>query len=157
MLFRSEGSPLPRPFVAAKKPADKSAGSWSSKTGQIRTFFLCRIGGQSVLKSDGLGAILVVERDQDSVIIQENGIHKNFNQRFPLLLLRYIELSKFQQPESNKIFVEAGLLQLFICNFCSQLIFLNFQRFQTLFRCPGVQAILDEMPIDTMEEKVIEK
>ena len=58
-------------------------------------------------------------------------------------MLRYIELSKFQQPESNKIFVEAGLLQLFICNFCSQLIFLNFQRFQTLFRCPGVQAILD--------------
>jgi hypothetical protein len=53
--------------------------SWSRKTGQIRTFFLCRIGGQSVLKSDGLGAILVVERDQGSVIIQENGIHKNFN------------------------------------------------------------------------------
>ena len=25
----TEGSPLPRPFVAAKKPADKSAGSWS--------------------------------------------------------------------------------------------------------------------------------
>ena len=90
-----------------------------------------------------MGAILVVERDQDSVIIQENSIHKNFNQRFPLLFLRYIELSKFQQPKSNKIFVEAGLLQLFICNFCSQLIFLNFQRFQTLFRCPGVQAILD--------------
>ena len=57
--------------------------------------------------------------------------------------MRNIELSKFQQPEPNELFVEAGLLQFFICNFCSQLIFLNFQRFQTLFRCPGVQAILD--------------
>jgi hypothetical protein len=59
--------------------------------------------------------------------------------------LRNIELSKFQQPEPNELFVEAGLLQFFICNFCSQLIFLNFQRFQTLFRCPGVQAVLDSL------------
>ena len=59
--------------------------------------------------------------------------------------MRNIELSKFQQPEPNELFVEAGLLQLFICNFCSQLIFLNFQRFQTLFRCPGVQAVLDSL------------
>ena len=90
-----------------------------------------------------MGAILVVERDQHPVIVQENGIYKNFNQRFPLFFLRNIELSKFQQPESNEILIEAGLLQLFICNFCSQLIFLDLQRFQTLFRCPGVQAILD--------------
>ena len=59
--------------------------------------------------------------------------------------MRNIELSKFQQPEPNELFVEAGLLQFFICNFCSQLIFLNFQRFQTLFRCPGVQAVLDSL------------
>ena len=90
-----------------------------------------------------MGAILVIERNQHPVIIQENGIYKNFNQRFSLLFLRNIELSKFHQPESDEILIEAGLLQLFICNFCSQLIFLNFQRFQTLFRCPGVQAILD--------------
>ena len=90
-----------------------------------------------------MGAILVVKRNQHPVIVQENGIHKNFNQCFPLFFLRNIEFSKFQQPEPDEIFVEAGLLQLFICNFCSQLIFLNFQRFQTLFRCPGVQAILD--------------
>ena len=90
-----------------------------------------------------MGAILVVERDQHPVIVQENGIHKNFNQRFPLFFLRNIEFSKFQQPEPDEILIEAGLLQLFICDFCSQLIFLNFQRFQTLFRCPGVQAILD--------------
>ena len=94
---------------------------------QTQTFFLHRIGGQSVLKTDGLGAILVIERNQHPVIIQENGIYKNFNQRFPLLFLRNIELSKFQQPESNKIFVEAGLLQFFICNFCGQLIFLDLQ------------------------------
>ena len=111
---------------------------WSSKTGQIRTFFLRRISGQSVLKTDGLGAILVVKRNQHPVIVQENGIHKNFNQCFPLFFLRNIEFSKFQQPEPDEIFVEAGLLQLFICNFCSQLILLNFQRFQTFFRCPGV-------------------
>ena len=90
-----------------------------------------------------MGAILVVKRNQHPVIVQENGIHKNFNQCFPLFFLRNIEFSKFQQPEPDEIFVEAGLLQLFICNFCSQLIFLNFQRFQTFFRCPGVQAILD--------------
>ena len=90
-----------------------------------------------------MGAILVVKRNQHPVIVQENGIHKNFNQCFPLFFLRNIEFSKFQQPEPDEIFVEAGLLQLFICNFCCQLIFLNFQRFQTLFRCPGVQAILD--------------
>ena len=92
-----------------------------------------------------MGAILVVKRNQHPVIVQENGIHKNFNQCFPLFFLRNIEFSKFQQPEPDEIFVEAGLLQLFICNFCSQLILLNFQRFQTLFRCPGVQAILDSL------------
>ncbi len=90
-----------------------------------------------------MGAILVVERNQHPVIVQKNGIYKNFDQRFSLFFLRNIEFSKFHQPESNKTLVEAGLLQLFICNFCSQLIFLNFQRFQTLFRCPGVQAVLD--------------
>ncbi len=90
-----------------------------------------------------MGAILVIERNQHPVIIQENGIHKNFNQRFSLLFLRNIELSKFHQPESDEILIEAGLLQLFVCNFCSQLIFLDFQRFQPLFCCPGVQAVLD--------------
>ena len=90
-----------------------------------------------------MGAILVVERDQHPVIVQENGIYKNFNQRFSLFLLRDIELSKFHQPESDEILIEAGFLQLFVCDFCSQLIFLDFQRFQTLFRCPGVQAVLD--------------
>ena len=90
-----------------------------------------------------MGAILVVERDQHPVIIQENSIYKNFNQCFPLLFLRYIEFSEFKQPEPDKIFVEAGLLQFFVCDFCSQLIFLDLQRFQTLFRCPGVQTVLD--------------
>ena len=60
-----------------------------------------------------------------------------------MLFLRNIELSKFHQPESDEILIEAGLLQFFICDFYSQLIFLDFQRFQTLFRCPGVQAVLD--------------
>ena len=92
-----------------------------------------------------MGAILVVERDQHPVIVQENGIYKNFNQRFSLFLLRDIELSKFHQPESDEILIEAGLLQFFICNFCSQLIFLVLQCFQTLFRCPGVQAVLDRL------------
>ena len=90
-----------------------------------------------------MGAILVVERNQHPVIVQENGIYKNFNQCFPLFFLRNIELSKFHQPEPDEILIEAGLLQFFICNFCSQLILLNFQRFQTFFRCPGVQAILN--------------
>lgn len=106
---------------------------WSSRAGQIRTFFLRRISGQSVLKSDGLGAILVVERDQHPIIVQKNGICKNFNQRFSLLFLRNIELSKFHQPESDEIFIEAGLLQFFICDFYSQLIFLDFQRFRRSF------------------------
>ena len=57
--------------------------------------------------------------------------------------MRNIELSKFHQPESDEILIEAGLLQFFICDFCSQLIFLDLQCFQTFFRCPGVQAILD--------------
>ena len=92
-----------------------------------------------------MGAILVVERDQHPVIVQENGIYKNFNQRFSLFLLRDIELSKFHQPESDEILIEARFLQLFVCDFCSQLIFLDFQRFQTLFRCPGVQAVLDRL------------
>ena len=117
----------------------KSLDLWSSKAGQIRTCrgkappsclrktvlllksptgafvasqtqtFFSAIGGQSVLKPDGLGAILVVERDQHPVIVQENGIHKNFNQRFPLLFLRNIELSKFHQPEPDEILIEAGL------------------------------------------------
>ena len=111
---------------------------------QTQTFFSA-IGGQSVLKPDGLGAILVVKRNQHPVIIQENGIYKNFNQRLPLFFLRNIELSKFHQPESDEILIEAGLLQFFICDFYSQLIFLAFQRFQTLFRCPGVQAVLDSL------------
>ena len=92
-----------------------------------------------------MGAILVVERDQHPVIVQENGIYKNFNQRFSLFLLRDIELSKFHQPESDEILIEARFLQLFVCDFCSQLIFLDFQHFQTLFRCPGVQAVLDRL------------
>ena len=92
-----------------------------------------------------MGAILIVKRDQHPVIVQENGIDKNFNQRFPLLFLRNIELSKFHQPEPDEILIEAGLLQFFICDFCSQLIFLVLQRFKTLFRCPGVQAVLDSL------------
>ena len=92
-----------------------------------------------------MGAILVVEREQHPVIVQKNGIYKNFNQRFPLFFLRNIELSKFHQPESDEILIEAGLLQFFICDFYSQFIFLAFQRFQTLFRCPGVQAVLDRL------------
>ena len=60
-----------------------------------------------------------------------------------MFFLRNIELSKFHQPEPDEILIEAGLLQFFICDFCSQLILLDFQRFQTLFRCPGVQAVLD--------------
>ena len=92
-----------------------------------------------------MGAILVVEREQHPVIVQKNGIYKNFNQRFPLFFLRNIELSKFHQPESDEILIETGLLQLFVCNFCSQLIFLDFQSFQTFFRCPGVQAVLDRL------------
>ena len=111
---------------------------------QTQTFFSA-IGSQSVLKPDGLGAILVVERDQHPVIVQENGIYKNFNQRCPLFFLRNIELSKFHQPEPDEIHIEAGILQFFICDFCSQLIFLDFQRFQTLFDCPGVQAVLDSL------------
>ena len=95
----------------------KSLDLWSSRAGQIRTFSFYPIGGQSVLKTDGLGAIFVVERDQHPVIVQKNSIHKNFNQRFPLLLLRNIELSKFHQPESDEILIEAGLLQFFICDF----------------------------------------
>ena len=129
-----------RPAYKQKSPTIsnvKSLDLWSSKTEQIRTFSFYPIGGQSVLKSDGLGAILVVKCDQHPVIIQENGIYKNFNQRFSLFFLRNIELSKFHQPESDEILIEAGLLQLFVCNFCSQFIFLDFQRFQTLFRCPG--------------------
>ena len=118
---------------------------WSSRAGQIRTFSFYPINRQSVLKPDGLGAILVVERDQHPVIVQKNGIYKNFDQRFPLLFLRNIELSKFHQPEPDEILIEAGLLQLFVCNFCSQLIFLDFQRFQPLFRCPCVQAVLDSL------------
>ena len=90
-----------------------------------------------------MGAILVVERNQHPVIVQKNGIYKNFDQRFSLFFLRNIEFSKFHQPESDETLIEAGILQFFICDFCSQLIFLNFQRFQTLFRCPGVQAVLD--------------
>ena len=92
-----------------------------------------------------MGAILVVERNQHPVIVQKNGIYKNFNQRFPLLFLRNIELSEFHQPEPDEILIEAGLLQFFICDFYSQLIFLAFQRFQTLFCCPGVQAVLDRL------------
>ena len=111
---------------------------------QTQTFFSA-VGGQSVLKPDSLGAILVVERDQHPVIVQENGIYKNFNQRFSLLFSRNIELSKFHQPESDEILIEAGLLQFFICDFYSQLIFLAFQRFQPLFRCPSVQAVLDRL------------
>ena len=137
----------------------KSLGFWSSRAGQIRTCrgtappsclrktvlllksptgafvasqtqtFFSAVSGQSVLKSDGLGAILVVECDQHSVIIQENSIYKNFNQCFPLFFLRNIELSKFQQPEPDEILIKAGLLQLFICNFCGQLIFLDLQCF----------------------------
>ena len=90
-----------------------------------------------------MGAILIVEREQHPVIVQKNGIDKNFDQRFPLLFLRNIKLSKFHQPEPDEILIEAGLLQLFICDFCSQLILLDFQSFQTFFRCPGVQAVLD--------------
>ena len=90
-----------------------------------------------------MGAILVVERNQHPVIVQKNGIYKNFNQRLSLLFLRNIEFSKFQQPEPDEILIEAGLLQLFICDFCSQLILLDFQSFQTFFRSPGVQAVLD--------------
>ena len=92
-----------------------------------------------------MGTILVVERNQYPVIVQKNGIYKNFDQRFPLLFLRNIELSKFHQPESDEILIETGLLQFFICDFYSQLIFLAFQRFQPLFRCPSVQAVLDRL------------
>ena len=41
----------------------KSLDLWSSRAGQIRTFSFYPISRQSVLKSDDLGAILVVERD----------------------------------------------------------------------------------------------
>ena len=92
-----------------------------------------------------MGAILVVERNQHPVIVQKNGIYKNFDQRFSLFFLRNIELSKFHQPESDENLIEAGILQFFICDFCSQFIFLDFQLFQTLFRCPGVQAVLDSL------------
>ena len=92
-----------------------------------------------------MGAILVVERNQHPVIVQKNGIYKNFDQRFSLFFLRNIELSKFHQPESDEALIEAGILQFFICDFCSQFIFLDFQLFQTLFRCPGVQAVLDSL------------
>ena len=155
----------------------KSLDLWSSRAGQIRTCrgkappsclrktvlllksptgafvasqtqtFFSAIGGQSVLKTDGLGAILVVEREQHPVIVQKNGLDKNFDQRFSLLFLRNIELSEFHQPEPDEILIEAGLLQFFICDFCSQFIFLDFQRFQTLFRCPGVQAVLDRKSV----------
>ena len=94
----------------------KSLDLWSSRAGQIQTFFLRRISGQSVLKTDGLGATLVVERNQHPVIVQKNGIDKNLDQRFSLLFLRNIELSKFHQPESDEILIEAGLLQFFICD-----------------------------------------
>ena len=129
--------------------SDHTVGKQKSSTGafvasQTQTFFSA-ISGQSVLKTDGFGAILVVERDQHPVIVQKNGIDKNFDQRFPLLFLRNIELSKFHQPEPDEILIEAGLLQLFICDFCSQLILLDFQSFQTFFRCPGVQAVLDRL------------
>ena len=102
-----------RPAHTQKNPTIsnvKSLDLWSSRTGQIRTFSFYLISRQSVLKSDGLGSILVVERDQHPVIVQENGIDKNFNQRFPLFFLRNIELSKFHQPEPDEILIEAGLL-----------------------------------------------
>lgn len=67
---------------------------WSSRSGQIRTFFLSFISCQRVFKTNCLRAIFVIECNQHPVIVQENGIHKNFDQCFLLFLLRYIEFSE---------------------------------------------------------------
>ena len=90
---------------------------WGFRCFANANFFLRNRWSKCPQTGHGLGAILVVERDQHPVIVQENGIYKNFNQRFPLLFPRNIELSKFHQPESDEILIEARLLQLFVCNF----------------------------------------
>lgn len=118
-------------------PSSGSHVSLSSRAGQIRTISHCFCGSQGILKADGLRAILVVERDQHPVIIQENGVHKNLNQCFALFLLRYIELSEFHQPEPDEIDIEGWLSQFFISDFCSQLILLSFQGIQTFLGRSG--------------------
>ena len=100
-----------------KESHDKTAFinglSWlfllSSRAGQIRTISHCFSSSQGILKADGLRTILVVERNQHPVIIQENRVHKNLNQCFALFLLRYIELSEFHQPEPDEIGIEGWL------------------------------------------------
>ena len=113
----------------------KSLDLWSSRAGQIRTCrgkappsclrktvlllksptgafvasqtqtFFSAIGGQSVLKSDGLGAILVVERDQHPVIVQENGIYKSDNMQEKLSLVnRFGCTIYFGQPSQKEYF-----------------------------------------------------
>ena len=82
---------------------------WSSRAGQIRTISCQFIGSQSILEADGLRAVFIIERDQHSVIVEENGVHKDLNQCLALLLLRYIELSEFHQPESDEVSIKGRL------------------------------------------------
>ena len=72
-------------------------------------YFLPIIGSQSILEADGLRAVFIIERDQHSVIVEENGVHKDLNQCLALLLLRYIELSEFHQPESDEVSIKGRL------------------------------------------------
>lgn len=91
--------------------ADQAPGllDMSSRAGQIRTISCQFIGSQSILEADGLRAVFIIERDQHSVIVEENGVHKDLNQCLALLLLRYIELSEFHQPESDEVSIKGRL------------------------------------------------
>ena len=90
----------------------KSLDLWSSRAGQIRTFSFHPISGQSVLKTDGLGAILVVERNQqrDRCVLLILDIHDQLND----LVDHHIVLNQLHGLPDDQIFQPVLLHGLFV-------------------------------------------
>ena len=88
---------------------------WCSKAIQIRTISLgCNFRRFS--KGHGLCPFFIIKGYQNLIIIQVNRIDEGIHQCLPLVFLVHVELAKPQQPETDEIFRDFRLRQLFFCN-----------------------------------------
>lgn len=71
-----------------------------------------------IVQIDGSGAVLVVERENQLIIIQIDGIHKGVDQHLAVGLLAYIQLAEFVQPEGDELRADSGLPSLIFYRLC---------------------------------------
>lgn len=94
-----------------------------------------------IVQSDGSGAVLVVEGENQLVIVQVDGVHKCVEQHFAVGLLAHIQLTEFMQPEGDELRADSGPHNLLIGDLDLQILFGSFQLLKSALGGLGEDAL----------------